>query len=216
MTRAAGKHGPRRPEVSDEEKAYIGADVQVPGPERDIPGGRTHIIEKVLPPATRPATTEPKPQFRGMMAHGVEPEGDHWDRPGHRGDPKRDYHPQYARPEIPPVPVPVYLVEQGSARRTRKMATVRRVTCPQAGQSPIEIGADDDRLISIKLLNEDSANPVRFSHDMANLAANTAALLPKAMTSYLKIETQSALWLCSDGANNPIVSVIIEQEVDAG
>lgn len=214
MTRAAGKHGPRRPQVSDEEKAYIGADVEVPGPERDVPGGRTHIVQKVLPPATKPATTEPKPQFRGMMAHGVEPDGQHWDRPDPSGNSKVAI--EYAKPVIPPVPVPVYIVTQGSARRTRKMATVRRITCPQAGQTPIMLGTDNDNIISIKLLNEDSSNDVRFSHDMAGLASSTAALLPHAMTSYLKIETQSMLFVAADGAHNPIVSVIIEQEVDAG
>jgi hypothetical protein len=216
MTRAAGKHGPRKPEVSDAEKAYIGADVEVPGPNpRDIPGGRTHIIEKVLPPPAKPAVQARKPQFRGIEAHGVEPEGDFWERPGHRGDAKSDYKPEYAKPKIPPVPVPVYMVQGPEWKRVRKLATVRRVTCPQAGQSPIEIGADSDKIISVKLLNEDSSNDVRFSHDLGGLAASTAALLPHGATSYLKIETQSSLWLAADGAHNPIVSVIIEQEIDA-
>jgi hypothetical protein len=217
MTRAAGKHGPRAPEVSDDEKKYIGADIQVPGPQRDIPGGETHIIEKVLPPPTKPAVQAKRSPFRGIEAHGVDPQGGHWDRPGHQGDAKA-YVPEYAKPVIPPVPVPVYIVES-AVRRVRKLATVRRFQVNVAGGQPIRIGADDEQIISIKVLNEgvSMATGVRIAQDQASLVStHGGALLPDSMTSYLKIETQSELWVVSDDSNQPYISVIIEQEVDAG
>lgn len=207
MTRAAGKHGPRHAQLTPEQERELGIDT------REIRGGVTHLVNPVLPPPTRPAVPAERPEFRGDMAHGVPPE----ETTVKRDDPgakRKPYQPEYAKPEIPPVPVPVYIVEPGG-RKQRKQATVRRVQVPAAESEPVRVGGDDRTLIAVKLLNEGvtSATGVRFAHDITSLnGANSGALLPNAMTSYLKIETQSDLWLVSDDTNTPYVSVVIEFE----
>lgn len=209
MTRAAGKHGPRNPALTPEQARELG--IPTTG---TIPGGTTHLVNPVLPPPTKPGVPAKRDEFREDMAHGVPPDEYHHDREAPDGSPRGAYKPTYAKTEPSPIPVPVYIVEAGG-RRQRKQATVRRVQIPAAGGEPVRVGGDDRTLIAVKLLNEGVTNAtgVRFAHDIASLSGtNAGALLPNSMTSYLKIETQSDLWLISDDSNTPYVSVVIEFE----
>jgi hypothetical protein len=170
MSRAQRKHGPRAP--SAEELAYIGGEVEQPGPPRDIPGGKPHLANPVTVHQRVPAPERP-PLIRGIMAHGVEPEqhGGSYDR--------EEKHPPRP-PDRPaalvarPSPVPVYIVEAGGGSRPLLRSSGRHYTAPPIGSEPIEICGEDHARRSVLVLNEGTPvalNSVNANGSVANPAA---------------------------------------------
>lgn len=212
MSRAARKH--QRPaELSPEQKAEYGIS------DRDIPGGATHLVNPVTVSQATPVP-EPLAEHRGMMAHGVPPDGSHYERQ----QPGKPYAPHYADLPARPSPVPVYIVPGGGGAAPLKIAVPRRVSVPGFGSDPIAICGRDVNRTKIRLMNTDSTNSVRIARDPTALimdpgkTANTAtiggALLPKAMTSYQDIETQDELWAIALTASTAVeLDIIMETSI---
>lgn len=209
MSRAAGKHGPRQPELSPEQQHEFGIDT------RDIPGGAIHIVNH---PTVhhKPPVPEKLAEFRGDMAHGVPPsEHGHRDRevPATRKDP-------YTGPPAggPPPAVPVYIVERGLGEKAITHTVTNRITVPVAGSTPVMLcGADHAR--SAVLLLAEGANVVRFADNLAQLAGPVgqipAAALPINATSYLRLGSQDKLYAITDAATAGAVSIIREFDTRA-
>lgn len=207
MSRAHGKHTSRTPVLSPGEKAEFGID------DRDIPGGETHLINHQTV-HQKPATSEPLEEFRGMMAHGVPPaEHGMYDRDA-KG--KKPYKPEYAKVPAPPVPVPVYIVEDGGGGRALRSAAPRHFTVPAASGTnagdPVRVCGRDARRVRVLLLNEDTASNIRFAQRPSDLTAGGGALLPYPSSSYLALHTQDELWALSADTGTPLISVIQEFE----
>lgn len=213
MSRAHGKHTGRTPTIDPDSREGHALGLS----DKEIPGGRTHLVNPVVPDPTKPAIPEPRPQFRGIMAHGVPPEGGHHER--------KDSH--HARQEAPapasktprPTPVPVYIVTENSDAKPLLHSAHKHLTAPAAGNEPVSICGQDANRRYVRLLNEDGTHNARFGqlNDLAFDSANSkivgGSILPKSMTSYLTLETQGPLYICSDDSGTPVVSVIMEYEL---
>jgi hypothetical protein len=202
MGRAAGKHKGRPGELSPEQKAEFGID------DRDIPGGATHLVNPVTVTRKVPAA-KPLGEFRGMMAHGVPPEGQYYERTP-KGKP---YQPHYTPLAKPPSPVPVYIVEAAAGGTPFKHIFVNRITVPSGVIEPVRLCSIDPGRDHVRLLNETAAAAgvagVRFG-PMQAVEAGTGALLPSGMTNYLAIEGQDELFAVPNDANTYVISVILE------
>lgn len=202
MSRAAGKRKPRPGELTPEQKAEFGIDA------RDIPGGATHLTNPVTVTQKVPAAGQ-LAEFRGMMAHGVPPAGNYYERKPH-GKP---YQPEYAPLNRPPSPVPVYIVEAAAGGTPFKHVFVNKITVPSAAIEPVRLCSIDPGRIHVRLLNETAAADgilgVRFG-PMQAVEAGTGALLPSGMSSYLTIEMQDELFAVPNDANTYVISVILE------
>lgn len=188
-------------------------------PERRIPGGKNHDSHAVVQHEKVPAP-EPLAEFRGMMAHGVPPEH-HGTRdrehPAHHQAPKK---PEQS-PEKHHQPVPVVIVDEGAGARPLRMTTTLHFQAPAAGSEPVLICGQDERRHAVYLLNEGASggtgarvgNLGDLTYDAANSAYTGGALLPNAMTSYLKLEGQSQLYIASADSHQPVISVITETSI---
>ncbi len=209
MSRAHGKHTGREPVLSPGQKREFGID------DRDIPGGRPHIANTQVLEQQVPAA-EPLAEHRGMMAHGVPPEeyGLH-----DRTRPARDrpWHPQYEQLPEPPSPVPVYLVQRSGRGLTH--TAMKHFAAPPVSAEPVSICGQDVARSAVRLLNTDAAHHAWIGQlndlavDLANAKVIGGAMLPKGMTSYLTVQTQGPLYVISDDAGTPVISVIIETEI---
>lgn len=203
-----------------EQSAGVRAEEGIGAP-RDIPGGKNHIANPVTPNAYRDPPPVPErewPYRRALLAHGVDPDGQHADRdprltnPGSRARrPKLD--------ELTPrvTPVPVFIVEQTGGAETIRAAVPRSVTCPASTSAePIRVAGLNPRRVRIGLLNEDTSTDIRFSSDLSNLSSGTGALLPWPNNSYVWFETQAEIFaIGATGGGTPRLSVIEEYQESA-
>lgn len=219
MSRSHGKHTPREPRVTAEspEGRQLGIGEKYDHP---LPGGRIHLEN---PPAHHEKPAVPGPQergdeFGGILAHGVPPGGDgtfdREDMPGHH---RGHYKPAYKKMPAPPIPVPVYIVEEAAGREPLKIVVTDVITVPAAGiPEPVRLANIDRRRIHVRLLNETAAGAkgTRFG-SLSDVSVGKGALLPPAMGSYITLETHDELFALSADATANTVSVILETE-DAG
>ncbi|HEY1706422.1 MAG TPA: hypothetical protein VGG75_42660 [Trebonia sp.] len=184
-------------------------------PERDIPGGETHLINKQVLRQQVP-TAEPLAAARGMMAHGVPPH-EFTDRkhPGRQEAPRV---PQYAElPKNRPA-IPVVIVDQGAGAAPLRVTVTKHFQAPPIGAEPVLVCGEDVRRHAIYLLNEGASDAagIRFGAlsdlalDVENEVLVGGGMLPNAMTSYQKFEGQSALYVVSMDSHTPYVSVVTE------
>jgi hypothetical protein len=163
MTRARGRKEDHRPAIVDpdspEGQGY-GESVRTAGAESPIPGGIQHLTNPQTMRQQVPVQ-EPRPEFRGMMAHGVPPEAH---TPRERAENMRG--PDDFRPIIPvfeklpqiPKPVPVEIVT-GGAKQLLTIAT-QFFTVPAAGTECIRISGKDLERSEIGLLVETAPGSV--------------------------------------------------------
>ena len=208
MSRAHGRNNPRRPqepELTDAQRAAYG--MIGTGP---IPGPPSHIINH---PSVEQKVPAPKPlsPFRGQMAHGVRPDGQHWDRTDPAG---RKPGGPYGKPpgKPPPSPVPVYIVETAGTATPLLSAAPHHITVNAAGGDPIRVCGKDQHRTSLLLLNESPADGIRLGQKPGDVDNGAGALLAPAATSYLRLTTQDEMWVVSDTGNTPVLSVIQEFE----
>lgn len=215
MTRNLRK--PRAATIDDNEKAYIGAsDRLAQGLPSPIPGGRTHIenyptIRQEVP---RP---EPKPEYRGVMEHGV---------PAHsfttheRSEMEQGPNDLKAPAPVPverekeyQTPVPVQIVEN-SAKIIKTLAA-DKFTVPANTIQGIRIAGRDLNRSHILLLVETAAGSagsaptgIRIDHEISNLDVGGGALVRAGGTSYLKLDFQDELFAVSNDGSACTLSVI--------
>ena len=213
MTRARGKHTERHiPGVSEvdenPEARDVGASSRTQGVPSPIPGGRPHLLN---PPTMRQnvPVADAKPEIRGVNAHGVLP---HTHTTRERAEFMRGPNdlrplvPHYRPPEVREPVVPVRIVETASGKL--RSAAPHRFTITASTGQPVRLcGIDPDR-VELLLLNEDASSNVRLGQRETDLSGGGGGLLPKAMTSYLKIRTQDELWAISADSGTPAVSII--------
>jgi hypothetical protein len=214
MTRGSGKHQPRQPTVAPNTAAGrdIGLSDRQTGDRSPVPGGRPHIGNH---PTVRQsvATAAPRPEFRGVMAHGVVPgpQTAHERAEAMRGpNTTHDPRPVFHGPgDTPPPPVPVYLVSRPNAEDQITDWSPRRLAAPATGTEPVHlVGKNSDR-VQLLLLNEDASHHILISNEKAGIVQTTSAvLLPKGMTNYLKFPAQTDIWIISADSGTPTVSVI--------
>lgn len=223
MSRGRGKHDVRQPTIEPGTAAGrdIGLSDRQTGDPSPIPGGRPHIRNA---PSVRQsvATPAPRPEFRGVMAHGVPPgpqtaheRAEAMRGPNSTHDPRPVFH---GPGDAPPPPVPVYVVENPNSVATILDSSMRRYTVPATGSEPIHlVGTNGDR-VEIKLLNEDASHNILVGYDKASVqnGLTSVSTLPKGMTSYLSLPTKKDLWVISADSGTPIICAIEIFERDHG
>lgn len=149
MSRARGRHGTgRAPELTPEQIQEFGID------EREIPSGIAHNDKNPVVQHEKPKVAEPLAEFRGMMAHGVPPEGNHYQRdPRLTGQVGRVHVKPVDIPESP-VPVPVYIVEESGGSRALMHTATKHFAAPVIGTEPAQICGQDTKRRSVRILNE--------------------------------------------------------------
>lgn len=213
MSRARGKHTERHvPGVSevdeDPEGRFVGASSRTQGVPSPIPGGRPHLLN---PPSVRQnvPVADAKPEVRGVNAHGVLP---HTHTTRERAEMQRGPNdlkplvPHYRMPEAHEPVVPVRIVEAAST--TRRRAVPRHFALNASTGIPTRLCGIDGARVEVLLLNEDASSNVRIGYIQGDLAGGGGGMLPKSMTSYLKIRTQDEIWAISADSGTPIVSII--------
>lgn len=213
MSRARGKHTERHvPGVSefdeDPEARDVGASSRTQGIPSPIPGGRPHLLN---PPTIRQnvPVADSKPEVRGVNAHGVLP---HTHTTRERAEFMRGPNdlrglvPHY-RPGEPREPVvPVRIIQ--AAPSTLRRATPHHFALQASTGAATRLCGIDPTRVTLLLLNEDSSSNIRIGYIQGDLAGGGGGLLPKSMTSYLKIPTQDEIWAISADTGTPTVSII--------
>lgn len=225
MGRASGKKTPRLPildellgatgdgrELTEGERREAGV-----GDTRDIPGGLNHLGQDEVVPQKVPVPDQEWPFYRSDLAHGVPPdEAGHHDRvPVDRPKGGQSGHAKLEELVPPPLPVPVYIVEEAGGQDSVRTAFPRSITCPAStAAEPARVCGLNPARARIGLLNEDTATDIRFAAELGALSAGTGALLPWPSNSYLWLDTQDELFaIGASGSGTPKLSII---EVFAG
>lgn len=213
MTRAKGKHNQRQAVAPDSPEGHdIGLSERQLGTASPIPGGAQHLVR---PPVERHSVpiADPRPEFRGVMAHGVpaEKHSAHERAAAMRG-PNTTHDPHPVHTPTPPgvAPVPVYVVQTESDRRALRSTSHRKYTVPaNSAVEPIRLCGRNSNRAELLLLNEDATHGIRFDIERSALTtAGAGTLLPAAMTGYLKLPTQDELYAISNDGSAPSISVI--------
>jgi hypothetical protein len=199
------KHNECRPatvQPGSPEGREIGLSDRVLGTPSPIPGGEHHLVN---PQTVRqePATVQPRPEFRGTMAHGV-PAGKHTAHeradamrgPNTAHDPRP---PAHARPTQRFDPVPVRIVASGRDVDALLSSSHVRKLVPVFGSEPVRLVGRNSERLEVHLLNEDATTHVRFGHGPADLLVlHNGTVLPATTSSYTKFKVQDELWAISD------------------
>lgn len=205
MSRASGKHTGRPAKLTPAQDREYGLE-----PERDIPGGETHLVNRQVIRQDVPAP-EPLAKFRGDMAHGVPPH-EFTDR-ADRDDARRPAAPSYA--ELPPArpAIPVVIVEEAGGSRALRSAAPRAITVNASTGEAVRLCGKDPARRNLLLLNESASHDVRIGQRPGDVGNGAGALLAQGATSYLRLETQDEIWAVSADSGTPAVSVIEEFEL---
>jgi hypothetical protein len=231
MSRAQGKHtqrdpnapeavplsgvpreaGPstRQPDPDTPEGSYIGVS------DHQIPGGQNHIVNPVTTRQKVPVAAR-RPEFRGMMAHGVDAPAGHHDRDIH--DQAKAAVPDHLPAAEKIHPIPVIVVAQAGGEETILAASPRHFTLQASTGEPVRICGIDRTRVQVQLLNEyagtsgSATGNIRFAQRETDLVGGGGALLPWVANSYLKLQTQSELYAISADSSTPVISVIQEFE----
>lgn len=182
-----------------------------------IPGGQNHITnyETEAHPVPVPA---PPPAYDGMMAHGVpaEPRSDAAQIRAERGTGRKAPPPYVEQQTTRPPAVPVYLVEGEGGRKVLRSSSPQNINIPNNASDAKLIAGINPKRVRIGLLNEDATTAVRVARNQAGVVNGGGALLPKAQTSYLFLETQDELYAVTVSSTLSVtISVIEEFELEA-
>lgn len=215
MGRSKGKHDTQRTTAIEPGTAAgrgIGLSARQSSDGSPIPGGRPHLGNASTVRQSVPVP-DPRPEFRGDMAHGVQPgPGTAHERAEAMQGPNtaHDPRPVFRSPgQGPPPPVPVYVVSTPNAMSQMRDSSMRRYTVAATGGEPTHLlGTNSDRT-EVMLLNEDATHPILIASTKANTGqATSIAVLPKGMASYLCLKTQGDLWAISSDSGTPTISII--------
>lgn len=215
MTRSKGRQQ-RRPtpdtvKPGSPEGRQLGLSDRVQGHPSPIPGGRPHVSNA---PAVRHTVPVPPsdPEIGMGNAHGVVP-GSHTN--AERADAERGPntvhqtmprpHPHHAAEG--PHPIPVYVVENARDDVLRSAAP-HNISVPGNTDQPVRLCGRDSGRSLVMLLNESTAQDVRFAQRPSDLNNGGGALLPWPTNSYLKIETQDELYALSTSGTAATVSIV--------
>lgn len=187
-------------------------------PQADLPGGVLHVVN----PETHAARTAAPPERPAdyHKYHGVPSDDGQY-------EPTPDETTLGTPPRPDPVPrlhdaVPVYIVEQGSARKTRRIATTDTIMLPAVGSDPARICNWDDARDEVMMLCTDSTHDALFSEERSSLADATAtdhgrcAFLSHQATTYTRVATQGELFGTSADASVSHIAIVIITTVPAG
>jgi len=215
MSRAHGKHTPRRPVVEEIDPDspmghQLGMSRRTQGIPSPIPGGREHIANA---PTIRQQVPIPdsRPEITDLNAHGV-PHGTATNR--ERAEIERGPNTVHQRtPRTPtpvvdrPSPIPVYVVQDARPEVLRTAAPHHFQLQASTGE-PVRLCGRDQTRESVMILNESTSSDIRFAQRQADLGNGGGALLPWPSNSYLKINTQDELYAISKDSGTPVISVI--------
>ncbi len=214
MGRAQGKRTQRPVEPNTPAGDGIGMSDRMQGTPSPIPGGRVHISNAQTVRQRTPVPESPA-EVKDLNAHGVEPSThtarDRADAMRGPNTPKQPHIPQYTRPVIGPVPVPVRVVQDDRQRVLRTSAPHHITLQASTGEAARVCGLDMNR-VRIMLLNESSSSNIRLAQKPADLVNGGGALLPWPSNSYVTFETQDELYAISADSGTPVLSIIQEFE----
>jgi hypothetical protein len=215
MGRASGRRQ-REPKTDDvqpdtPEGRQLGLSARVQGHPSPIPGGRPHLGNA---PAVRHTVPVPPsdPEIGMGNAHGVIP-GTHTN--AERADAERGPNtvhstmprPQHRTVHERPAPIPVVVVQDHNQNVFRSAAP-HSFTVPGNTSDPVRLCGRDAARTEVMILNESSAQAIRIAQSLADLTNGGGALMPSAVTSYLRIQTQDELWGLSTSGTAVTLSVI--------
>lgn len=215
MSRAGGRRQrePKAEEVKpgSMEGRQLGLSDRVQGHPSPIPGGRPHISN--APAVRHTVPTPPSDPEIGMgNVHGVQP-GSHTNAERadaergpntvHATMPRPQHHVQHERP----MPIPVFVVQDANNDVFRSAAP-HNITVPGNGSDPVRLCGRDRTRTEVHLLNESTAQNIRFAQTLADLTNGGGALLPWPTNSYQKFATQDELWAISTSGTAATVSVV--------
>jgi hypothetical protein len=112
-----------------------------------------------------------------------------------------------------PLPIPVFLVEDHNRNMVRSAAP-HHIRVPGNTADPVRLCGRDPSRTVVMVLNESTAQDVRFAQTLRDLTNGGGALLPWPSNSYLKIETQDELYALSTSGTAATVSIIPVFEKD--
>jgi hypothetical protein len=219
MGRASGRKNttPRQPAPGSPEGDETGLSTRQDPAGSPIPG-LTGNISNYETVQQKPAVADGSfDEFRGMMAHGVPnaseltEERALMERDGTIAQHRPPAPPEHHVPRVKPAPVPVYLTQPQGGAETFLSASPRHLTVPAAGSDPARVCGRSPKRNRIGLLNEDTANNIRFAVRIGDLSTGGGALLPWPVNSYTWLETQDELYAISVGPA-VVLSVIEEFE----
>jgi hypothetical protein len=217
MSRGNGKHTQRKPEVLEVEPdsplgRQLGMSQRTQGVPSPIPGGKRHrgnhstVRQEVPVPDSEPEITD-------QNAHGVPP-GSATSR--ERAEIERGpntVHATMPRPQHPtkgpekPMPIPVYVV-QDARNNVLRSAAPHNITVPGTGSDPVRLCGADGTRTAVMLLNESTAQNIRFAQTLADLTNGGGALLPWPTNSYTRIDTQDELYALTTSSTAATISII--------
>ena len=199
----------------------IGMSERTQGVPSPIPGGREHI-QNAQTMRQQVPIADAWPETRDLNAHGVPPnshttreraEMERGPNTVHRG------RPQHHKAKEKPVPVPVYIVQDGQPDIIRSAAPRHFVLPAASGANagdPVRICGRDETRTEVMILNESTSSDIRFAQRPSDLGNGGGALLPWPSNSYVTIKTQDELYAISKDTGTPTISVIqiFERDMD--
>src|SRR6185503_10746911 len=96
--------------------------------------------------------------------------------------------------------------------------SARRFTLPANGAEPTHlVGTNSDRE-ELLIMNEDASHNIYLSNTKAGVqtASSSMVVLPKGMTSYLKLPFKTDVWAVCADSGTPLVSIIEVFERNGG
>lgn len=222
MSRAHGKHGPRKPaaiaiDPESPEGRQLGMSPRTQGVPSPIPGGRPHISN--APTVRQDVPIEDaRPEFHDMNAHGVPPgtattreraEVERGPNSVHLAPPGHD-----KRTERPH-PIPVTVV-QDTRDNVIRSAAPRHFQLQASTGDAVRICGRDHSRTAVLILNESTSSDIRFAQRPSDLVNGGGALLPWPGNSYLRLDTQDELYAISKDSGTPVISVISVFEREMG
>lgn len=222
--RGAGRktNVPRSPVPGTPEGDDIGMSERQDPAGSPIPGLTGNIVNYETVRQRPETADETFDEYRGMMAHGVPNDSETTEerasmvRDGSLAQHNPPSPPVVRTPEKRPTPIPVYVVAEGSSGKAFVSSSPRNITIPPATGSlaadPVRLCSRDPKRVKLLLLNEDTANNIRFAVRPSDLNGGGGALLPWPTNSYLRLDTQDELFGLAIGTAPVVVSVIQEFE----
>jgi len=215
MTRGHGKRTQRTATIEPGTDAgrNIGLSDRQSADGSPIPGGRPHLGNHPTVRQSTP-TPAPRPEFRGVMAHGVPPgPGTAHERAEAMRGPNsaRDPRPKFQTPSDPPPPppVPVYEVTAPGSVAEIRGGSFRRYTVNATGGEPTHLLPENPKRVEFQIINESATSNILLAHSRGDTGQVTSVcLLPKGMTGYLKLVIQDDIWAISADTGTPTVSII--------
>ena len=219
------RKAPRSIDPESPEGVYYGMSVMTAEDVSPVRGGDVHVQNAPTVRNTVLKERASKPEHRGIMAHGVEPDQhtthERAHQEAHGSNNVKTSPPHYIAPDPGIPPVPVYVVAAPGGPRPLKTFAADFVTIPAQGNTPVRICSRDFNRTGIKVLVETQAGlngaaptGVRISRSRGDLDIGRGALLSSTVNSWVDFEVNDELFAISNDGSACTVTVLHLYQID--